>query len=86
VEFDGDAGSGGLVAVDLDRSVDPVDHHVEISVLVEVAQGHAESQPLFPEPPLRGLRLERAVAPIAEGQVGRAPLRVELHPALSLLG
>ena len=84
LEFHRDAGRGGLVAMHLNRAIDAIDHQVQIPVLIEVAQGHAEGQAFFAETPLGRLWLEGAITPVAEGQVGRAPLGIQFHPSLPL--
>ena len=68
----------------LNRAIHAVDHQVQIPVLIEVAQRHAEGQALLAETPLGRLGLKGAITPITKGQVGRAPLGIQFHPALSL--
>ena len=84
LEFHRDARRGGVVAMHLNRAIHTVDHQVQIPVLIEVAQGHAEGHALLAETPLGRLGLEGAITPITKGQVGRTPLGIQFHPPLPL--
>ena len=66
----GQTGRGGLVAVELGRSIQRVEHQIEVAIAVEVGRSHALLDSRGIESPGLGDILEGEVSPIAEGRVG----------------
>ena len=75
-----------IVAIQLGRSIEAVHHHVQISVAIQIGQGHPVRHLSCGESPGLAGGLKPSGPEVSKRRVRGPPLRIELSVAAHLLG
>ena len=79
-------GCHSIVAIQLGRSIEAVHHHVQISVAIQIGQGHPVRHLGRGESPGLAGGLKSSGSEVSKRRVRGPPLRIELSVAADLLG
>ena len=69
-EADCHAGRGGIIAVEVGSLTQIAAHHIEVSVIIQIGQGHGRCHTAIRESPFETHVFEAHISLVSEGEVG----------------